>query len=341
MMQRAFAILAIIVIASQAFAQGTIELRPLAQLPPGSPVRLGQIATLTGPDAQALQDLVVLDESRWPSNATQASVDLALLRHLITTTTKANMGRLSFTGSSCRLVPPRTVVTPEPKIKPGKSLSGSSNTASVRSLVAERLVEALNVNPDDLHLNFDARDDAILDTDTTGLMAVLAPTGTGDTMPLRLRLYRGDEVLHDGSIRVGVTIRRQALLAQSAIPRGTAISAGMFKSTERWLPPSITVARIEDAQSSVARQRIAVGEILRADHIQAPIIVRKGDLVSVDVLSGFVRIQQQMRTLDEGRAGDTVRMQIAGSKGTLLARLNGPGRAVAILKYSSPINGDE
>ena len=66
--------------------------------------------------------------------------------------------------------------------------------------------------------------------------------------------------------------------------------------------------------------------------VEAPIVIKRGDLVNIHCISGSILIElQRMRARRDGREGETIEFESADGKRTRLqARVSGPGRAVIV-----------
>lgn len=121
--------------------------------------------------------------------------------------------------------------------------------------------------------------------------------------------------------------RRQAVHAVRPLRRGTILTAAdvQLRPLEKEAAPDEFV---QDVQA-VLGQEVAGGvmrdEPLRASDVQSPTLVRRSDLVEVHVLGGSIIVRTNGRALDEGAAGDLIRVQTERPRRQLMARVAGPG----------------
>lgn len=74
------------------------------------------------------------------------------------------------------------------------------------------------------------------------------------------------------------------------------------------------------------RRAVKMGEPLRAADMQAPLVVKKGDLVEVAFISGALTLTARAKALQSGALGDTVDFVNPRSNRTLQGVVEGPNR---------------
>src|SRR6185369_996943 len=75
----------------------TVTLRSFVRVAPGAALTLGEVAELSGPDAQALASVIVM-----AAGEMESSLDLSRIRELLKAQPGLNLGRLELSGSVCR-----------------------------------------------------------------------------------------------------------------------------------------------------------------------------------------------------------------------------------------------
>lgn len=322
-MTRLLAIAAILLaLAAPARAQSTVALRPWAKAAPGAPVRIADIADLHGPEAQALAAIIVAtpqDLARSPR------IELAQVRAAAENQARINLGRISFSGSACTV----RASAPEPAAQPARQAPSAPHADTVRQRVVARIAQTLGVDEADLRLTFE--DGAqVLAIPLAGRTVAVQPAAISERMPVNVRVYHADSIEAEATIRVGVLVRRQVLLAREALSRGSPVDMAHVDAQEQWLAPSVAPARRDQVLGAVARTRVEPGRIILARDVEAPVVISRGDLVSIDCLSGTVIVSTTARAKEPGREGDVIQFQSLTSKKTFAARVSGPGRAVLL-----------
>lgn len=284
---------------------------------------IGEVASIDGPMAAQIAGLPV----RPAGDRIDATVVRAALRDA-----GLNLGLLVVGGQPCRLV----MATTAPEARPASTPRAEAPETvwvegdTVRTRIIDRLAAGFDVHPDDLQLGFDSRDTGLLNSLATDQTVVIKPLGSADRMPLSVQIFQGDRLLMDQTIRVAVKVRRSVLVATRSLDREDTIDLACSRPQRMWLAPSIRAADPDRSMGMVVRSRIDAGGVIEARDIEAPVIVRKGDLVTIECLSGTIRLKTIARAMGSARDGEICAFRVAGSEHTFHARMNGRGRAVTV-----------
>lgn len=321
-------------------AQGTITLRPVARVEAAAPITLADIADLIGDEAQKLAAVRVDGEPLPDGGDGWLTVSVERVRSVLRTRKDANWGKLTLMGKSCavrRLDPPKAEEpAAQPVVQPAPAEEAWPVGATVRPLVAAKISEVLGVGPDDLRLTFDQGDKALLDLAMTGRRAEIQPVGSSDRMPMQVTVFEADRIVTSGTVRVDVKVKRAVLIVRQALSRGQKIGPDDFSTDTQWLAPKAKPATTTGVIGSVAKSSVRSGKMLEEGDIESPVIVRKGDLVTVHCLSGLVKLETVARATGPGRDGDVVNFTTQDGKRTFQARMSGRGRAVALSDGEAP-----
>lgn len=336
MMTKYLAILTSLLVTSVACAQGTITLRPMARVGEARAITLGDVADLAGDDATRFASTVIVAATQSkPLAKGTMKVDLALVRAALKGT-DIRWGKVALSGSTCEVsVVPADASKPIPAPLPKAGVS-------VRDHVATRLAQHFGVDVRDLKLAYDADRSGILDVPTTGRTVAATPTGRSERMPLTIRVYDGTRMVAEGSIRVGVQVRRSVLVTRGMVSRGMRITSADVLEEDRWISPLSEVAHATAVVGAAAKNRLDPGTVILARDVETPAVVRKGDLIAVDsVVGGVVIRMNNARALADGREGEEIVVEQAasltavdkarGKRGvpvTVRVTITGPGRAV-------------
>jgi flagella basal body P-ring formation protein FlgA len=302
----------------------TIKLRSFTKATPGAALTLGNVAELSGPVAEGLADVVVLPEAQATGTV---SVDLAMVREVLKAQPRLNMGRLDVSGGTCTV---RFAKTEAAASRPATAKAAAPTGETVKDRIAARIAIVLGADPSDLMLTFDDQAD-LLGTSVNGRTVAVQQTGLSDRMSMAVRVYEGDVIFTQGVVRVGVQVRRDVVIAKVALARGAQTRADMFEADRQWLAPTIQPATAAQAVGAVVRGRVEAGKVVMAKDVEPPIIVKKGDLVSVDCVAGTVVVGTTARAKENGTDGQVIEFQSLQSKKTFQARINGNGRAVMVI----------
>lgn len=304
-----------------------VALKTLVRVQPGTAVTLADVAELRG-DVGELRGVGVLSSSETQGGSIR--VELSRVRELVEKNGRSLVGRTTFSGSVCVV----RVIAGEPRsaaISPTAppSPSDAPKVETVRDYVRARIAQACGADLADLRLTFEDNAE-LLDTPTSGRTVAVSPAAMSDRMPLTVRVYRGDLLVAQGVVRVGVLVRRQVLVSSSPLSRGSAVNTETLDEQEQWLAPSVQPASRSQVIGSVARSRVEAGKVILAKDVEPPVVIQRGDLVSIDCVSGTVVVSTSARAKEPGREGDVIQFQSMNSKRTFGARVNGPGKAVLV-----------
>jgi flagella basal body P-ring formation protein FlgA len=311
--------------AGVAAARDAVELRTTARVAEGREVRLRDVASLSGAAAEALADTVVV-----PAGERAGAVDIAQVRRAIAglePPARVNWGRLTLRGSTCLLLPDVGPGPPTPATRP----EPDAGAATVRRAILDRLAQVLSVEPQDLRVTFDDADGEVLDLSVAGRTVSVRPVGSGERVPLAVTVYEGERIIAARTLRAGVLVRRQVVVAAAARRRGDLIGPGDVASEVRWVSPGVQAAAVERAVGLAVRSRLVPGQVVTPQDLEPPVVVAKGELVAVHCVAGTVVVRTTGRALGVARDGEVVKLESLAEPGrTFYARMDGRGRAVVV-----------
>jgi flagella basal body P-ring formation protein FlgA len=128
--------------------------------------------------------------------------------------------------------------------------------------------------------------------------------------------------------KVNVTVRQPRVIALSDLLPGKPISNGQIKFEVSDVFPSQQpmAERVEDVAGRYPRAIIRAGAPVRSDALEPPRDVRQGETVSVDVISGGMRLQLTGHAESSGSIGDTITVQNPTSQKKFQAKIEAKGR---------------
>lgn len=336
---RSLALAACLALFSSAHAQDRIVLKPVANVT-ANVVRVADIADVQGPPA--LGDVIVVKDLRAevaPANS-PLTIDLPRVRAALEKSPAINWGRLTLSGVPCKVRPAPSLLSDEPCADANAPDHATNDAPTIRDQVASWLARSFACQAADLRLSFDDAQRDILNASTQGLTVSIRSLGASDKLSLAVTTYRGDLIANTATLRVTPLIRRDVATAARRISRGEAITADALSHDEQWLPPSVAPIQSSDIQGVIARVRIDPGTIIRPEHIDQPLVIKKGEIITVDCLSGGVVVRAMARAMTPGKDGDIIPFQYLESKRPFNARVNGPGRAVLVAATESQFADD-
>lgn len=109
-------------------------------------------------------------------------------------------------------------------------------------------------------------------------------------------------------VRIKYLIRRKVAVALTFIPRGNLITNGMIEEKSLWISPkrASRVVEKKEAVGKVAKRDFKKGNIILADYLAEPLLVRRGDLVKVFFRDKTIEIEAIAKALRNGKLGDVI-----------------------------------
>jgi flagella basal body P-ring formation protein FlgA len=101
--------------------------------------------------------------------------------------------------------------------------------------------------------------------------------------------------------------------------------------------PSSTVTKFEALTGMQTRRTLRAGENIRPDDVRRPVVVTKGQTVTMTFSAPGVELAAMGRAMSEGGVGDTVTIQNPASFRMISATVTGPGAVRAADPAASPL----
>ena len=323
------AVMLVLALGASAGAQDRINLRPAASIA-GNVVRLGDVADVQGP--AMLAEVVIVKDLRAElgRGGEAATIDLTRVRAALEKVPTVNWGRLALSGVPCRV---KAAKAESQAVVPARELDAHPGEAAptLRDQVVTWLAHAFACSADDLRVTFDDAQGEALDASVVGVTTSIRSLGMSDRLSLAITTYRGDVITNTLTLRVAPLIRREVAVASRRIARGEPLTSDVLRTDEQWVPPSVVPIDARSLHGVIARSRIDAGTIIRPEHVDQPIVIKKGEIVTIDCVSGGVVVRAMARAMAAAREGEIIAFQYLESKRSFNARANGPGRAVVVV----------
>lgn len=307
-----------LILAGPAVADTSILLRRSALVERSAPVRLRDVAEVSGDGAAELGARII---AAAPAGAIGIAEVRAALRGV-------NWGVTTITGARCTI----TIVERVPGAAPAPAAASHPGPGGDRlsSLVRERLALEAGKDPADVRVELESAEG--LDELMPGRTVDLRPLGSGDRVPIRVTLYEGDRVVESRTIRAVATYRVAAFAGARALARGETIGPGDVAAVERWLCPREAAEVEASPVGAVLRADIEAGEVVLSRRVEREAVVKRGEVIAVDVLMGSFKIEMRGRARADANPGDVIEVETLHAdrrvRRTVSARVSGPGRAV-------------
>jgi len=124
------------------------------------------------------------------------------------------------------------------------------------------------------------------------------------------------------------------------IARGETISEGdlTFATVDGSALMSGVPTRIDEVKGMQARRMLSAGQAFRADDVRRPIVITKGQTVTMQFAAPGVELTAMGRAMSEGGVGDTVTVQNPVSYRMIAATVVAPGTVRATGPINAPVN---
>lgn len=171
-----------------------------------------------------------------------------------------------------------------------------------------------------------------IDQQQPGLDALASAAGVNSVTPMdrvaagqcRLRVIgRAAEGPIETTISIGLVPYPQYVTARTTIGRGHRISPAdlILKPIADARPEAAYVTDPNELVGMEVRTTLRVGQPIARGDVSEPIVVHRGDLVEVRVLSGAVKVTTSGKALQNGADSDLIEIETMQPKKRLLARV--------------------
>ncbi|MEM8738209.1 MAG: flagellar basal body P-ring formation chaperone FlgA [Planctomycetota bacterium] len=301
-------------------------------------VTLVQIAELEGEYAASLGDLVV---GRFAQGQTTLTIQLSTVRRTLTHA-QANWSDLALRGRTACVVT-RLDAAPVPDQAPDQNHAAAPNRElalnhphadqTLSDLLIAQIAELTAAPLDELDIHFrgDAETAARLNRSTVVSRYEIEPlSGTGlGRVPLRVRRYDADGTAEQFTVTAEVTRRVTAVVALRSIRRGevfTSRNLGL-REVEITGDHGEFLADTDLLLGQTAAAALRQDATVYAAHVAPDLLVKRGELVTVECISGSLVIRSVGRASADGALGDIVAIRNPDTRETIYATVTGKRQA--------------
>lgn len=292
-------------------------------------VYLRDVAELEGSHAKALGDTVLedLDTDTFATTITLAQLRDTLNDHGV------NWGTLSLRGyAAChvtRLAPdPEPITTaPLPTVTNPMDEIGLATPITLRQRVIELIERFAGVQQDQLRITFSDRDAPALEQSAWQDRYEFEPLASAPLgrIPIVIRRYRDNRVIETLRITADVTRRYMAAVAVGSIGRGQTFAPSDVEIREVYLDtthnePIIDLSSVIGQTSSTI---LRPGATIHPHHLRSPVLVQRGELVTVRCISGGLVIKTVGRAAEDGTRDQLIQIRSGRTRQTYAARVTG------------------
>ncbi len=112
-------------------------------------------------------------------------------------------------------------------------------------------------------------------------------------------------------LKCKVRVYTQALSVKRDVPRNKALSVAMLETKRVQVrnPHRLPLSADEDVSNYIARNTLRAGSILYPKHVQTPVLVKRGERITVILKQDNLHIQTSGIARQNGRRGDLVKVE--------------------------------
>lgn len=133
--------------------------------------------------------------------------------------------------------------------------------------------------------------------------------------------FRG-KISVDGEVQKTLVLRAvvesygDVVVAAGDVSRGRPLGPNDIKLEKHALSrlPRGAIMDPKEIDGLIARRSLFTGQVLTTQHVEAPRIVQRNQVVAVEMATGGLRVQSRARAMSDGRAGDLIRLANLHSK---------------------------
>lgn len=345
-----FLVLCIALITSGAFGQiTTVTLKPTVRTTSDAPLTLGLISSIEGDQASLLMELniqeLILDEHGADSdlNAESASGTIAKpskngwnqisaesLRILLDRSESINGSSVIIRGDSVAFRRINSnAPAPKERVAIAKAVEVSTGP-TVRTSLERWIRDRYRIGSDQLKIDFQDDDLDFLSTSTQDRLVEIRELSKRGRTAVRIVVLDAYEIAAEKAIIFDVQVYRTVLIARSRVNRNEILENADFMSESRWVSPEHESVRAQDALGMSIVKAISPGEVLGDDHLEMPMVIRRGDLVSAKSIAGSVVVTVRGRAKADARKGETVEVESLNGSSAFSARAVAEGRVLII-----------
>jgi len=293
-------------------AEAAIELLPEARVAAGA-VTLGQVAHIHTQDLALMRALVQLPVGRAPAAGEPALLERSTLSDWLQRRLP-QPAVLAWTG------PDRTRV-----LTASRTVGGDA----IASVAAEALRQWLAGRSDrsEAQLAWVPRDVEAPEGDVRLQPRPLAHASVRSRMVVWVDVWTADRFVRTVPVSFAVNAWRDAATAAADLPAGAPLQAALL------VQRPVDIAALDGAPLAAAvtnpaqlRRPVPAGEALRERDVGAALLVQRGQWASLRSGAGLVTSEARVEVLQDGRAGENVRVRQQGATAQVMARVVGPGQ---------------
>jgi flagella basal body P-ring formation protein FlgA len=144
------------------------------------------------------------------------------------------------------------------------------------------------------------------------------------------------------TLEAEISTRPAVVVAVRSIPRGATVGPGdvALDRQTQLVSGKQRLTRLDEVIGQQTTQAIPAGRPLDREAIRSPVLVQRGEIVTVFARAAGVQVKAQGRARDEGSLGDVVEIESLLDRKRFLARVSGIQEVEVYARAASAADGD-
>jgi len=305
----------------------TVKLHSTVRMQSDTECTLGSIAEISGLQAEALSGLKI---EITPKVGEWTTVEVENIRKLIKETPTIRGGSVIVVGHTTQLTWRNTLSIPAATAEPKEEVL--KPIVEPDPIVGDRvrlwLAKRYGVTLDEMKTTFRESDEEAMNASAVGKMVEVSEIGSSVNTKLRITVYRGDRFESSYTVSAAVRVQRPVLVVQQDIARGAIIESSMIRIEKRWYPAQDAPAQPGEVLGLACTTNLRAGDVIQVEDVTLPIVIERGDIVSVRSIAGSIVANRRARALEDARDGEIFKLESIDRKDRFTARASGPGQAI-------------
>jgi len=218
-----------------------------------------------------------------------------------------------------------------------QSASATTDAKAIRAAVENHMQgyvsEMKNTGISRLEYTITALDNRLAFPDCPGPLTIERDSQQGSSNRLTLKVGCSEGAVWSIYVPVALNSYREVVVALQPLQRGSAISLGQLQLKEMDISMlhSQYFTSTDALNGKLVRRPVREGAVITADFIEEPIVIRRGDAITIIANSGTLTVKMQGTALGDGRIGQQISVRNQSSDRVIKATVRGQGEVIAVM----------
>lgn len=319
----------VMVVSAQAQSLDRVQLKPTAQTDDNL-IQLREIAWLTGDTAEKLGGSII---AQLDANQSDTRVTLKTVREHLSNM-GVNWGRMNLTGAAqCQVTVASAVAAPAVTAvvtNPQQTIT-TADAITVAEHVTRYLLDYTGLSDQELVVDYSQADASELSQPalTDRFEIQMVSSAKLGQLPMVIRRWRGNNLVNEIRVTAQASWKTLGAVVVNNVHRGQSFGPSDVQVQEVLITTEkAPIRKLRDVVGLVAARNIRKNQTLFDDDVQQPLLIERGQQVTVRALVGGMVIRTTARAMGDAAMGDMVELQNQRSRESFMAKVVGPREAV-------------